>query len=1028
MRGKPPPILQEMGTLKVSLARALLLCSIIFAPAVDCTLTIHFTLDGPSTDYATAPFIYYGPQSFPTLENVPVIFLASDLCHRKVDEMVAIRGSIVIMSKLFNGCDLAENYDLLNRAGALALIRVGSFSKTPGLFAFAHSDLKRSMYTPAAGGLMPFMEISGVLVGRDLDRWEAGALETATATLSSDHEEGWAELFRAPLWTVSMRIFLPCFAAAAVAVAAVEAGRRWSVPTGGFWICIIQACTMILVGVELACGGYGPTMLPFRFHYAMWFKLSGMSVFATTLLAVVLREKARALRQLPLVDAYTAYRRRIWLGLAFLLSLDVAVGLSLSWPGAQAQRDGRVVILVICALESAAAAFYIHHSLGLVGALRGHLSNQVSKPVPELINAVARLTWLLKISVLGMALTVVALLLMMFLLSIGADPNSRLSSNMRHLWFLGTAFLFSFSRVLISLAQVLIVRPYNAKVKVPPAFALCAKALCAPHEEDDGGNDNCPSGSKRSGRAPRVLPALERKERKRGGDRDGGRERLRHRAKHSRGHGDIDEGMEDLRSFDSSISSKDYFDTPEEVARKQAAKKEREEQQLGQQAALYFYNIAHNRHPLYPAQMPWPHFTPPWALQQPPWGPWPAALQQGTQQPGGQSAPAVPDAPQEAARDGEPVFMYIVACDGFGRPVRTPVPFGQVGSCGPGGSGWPTPLQPQLQRATGGGGAPQPGPAAATPAWASHPAAGGQPADGHPGGRGLPPLFHPSVAAPGEFAPNAHQQQHLQHHQQQYFAQQQYFEQMQMHYYQQQHLYQQCQHQHQQIQHPQHQPMMEQPQQLRQPLQPSQLPALRTTPPPREDGSLAVGSGGGGAYTSAAAVVSSTGAAPPASPSRMLFGKPLGDASFAAPDFRPLGGVGASGASASVASVASTSVRPFRADSRSPSPASTPSPHTDRITDRKTDRSSPRGPSPHYQAQQPQVQPSPRPQPSPRALLRSLPKVVPSPAAAVEFAVKEICDSSESRKPPALGLTIEAEKGETSPQLSEDSGASRWSL
>ena len=64
----------------------------------------------------------------------------------------------------------------------------------------------------------------------------------------------------------------------------------------------LQAVSAAIVGVELACGGFGPMVLPFRYHCALWFKLPGTSIFGTTLLAMVLREKARALRKLPISD------------------------------------------------------------------------------------------------------------------------------------------------------------------------------------------------------------------------------------------------------------------------------------------------------------------------------------------------------------------------------------------------------------------------------------------------------------------------------------------------------------------------------------------------------------------------------------------------------------------------------------------------------------------------------------------------------------------------------------------------------
>ena len=735
------------------------------APLVASTLTISSSVDGTSADYATSPFIYYGPKVFPMLTNAPVIFLKSDACNQ-VNEL---KGFVVIMLDVFTGCDLgdlAEVYGRLNTAGSLALIRVGMFSRDPGLFSFAHSDWSLSAHTPAAGGLMPFLEIPGVMVGEGtLDRWWKGELKTCTASLTSDHEEGWADLFRSLLWTASMRVALPAFSAAAVAVAAAEAWRRRGALTTGFWICIIQGCSMILVGGELACGGYGPTVLPFHFHYAMWFKLSGMSVFATTLLAVVLREKARALRQLPLIDAYTAYRRRIWFGLVFLLALDVGVALSLSWSHARQQRDSRVVILLICALECWAAAFYIYHSLDLVGTLRGYLENYETSRVPELATAVARLTLLLKVSVLGMALMVMALLGMALLSSLyrkpgaGLDPQQRVGSTMRHLWFFSSVFLFSFSRILISLSQVLIVKPYNAEVvKMPLALRRCARALCCatarPTPEGDGGNHDPKKHDTHTGR--RVMPVAA-----------------------------SEEYIEDEdRSFDSSVSSKDYFDVPDEQADEKGARR----------AASTQWEQPHG------------FDSSRRLLQVEPTG---ELDLRGSLAPPGYTAP---------------VFMYMVACDSLGRPVRAPIPLGQDyrlhpgGGLGLSGGDWQAPLQPNDPLA------------AMHTAW-NHPYAG----------------FH-TGPAPGKFPPDLQHQQHQLHqlHQQhQHF--QQFNAQMQTLMIQQQQHYEQC---YNQYYDPHENPTHIQSRQHQHPL--GMLPPLRVAPRAEEPTS------GGGAATAAA---------PPARPS-----------------------------------------------------------------------------------------------------------------------------------------------------------------
>ena len=131
----------------------------------------------------------------------------------------------------------------------------------------------------------------------------------------------------------------------------------------GFWICCVQGLSMGIVSVDLACGGYGPTMLPSNIHNALWFELSGASILSTYILALVLREKARTLRQFSQVSIYNVNKGRIWVFGVVLVGGDVFVSSRLVWsvPGLV-----NYVGVTICILELAVAAFFSYHAVSLV--------------------------------------------------------------------------------------------------------------------------------------------------------------------------------------------------------------------------------------------------------------------------------------------------------------------------------------------------------------------------------------------------------------------------------------------------------------------------------------------------------------------------------------------------------------------------------------------------------------------------------------------------------------------------------------
>jgi len=138
----------------------------------------------------------------------------------------------------------------------------------------------------------------------------------------------YTELFTSTKWLVVLRIVAPAWALWASVLASVElarASRNLSPCTLAFWtirnvVFALEALSSLLIGLALALGNFGPTVMPIGIHSIFQTLLAGTSVMTTALVALFLREEAHHGRNL-------IPRRSIWrehrLKLVFLAAVTV---------------------------------------------------------------------------------------------------------------------------------------------------------------------------------------------------------------------------------------------------------------------------------------------------------------------------------------------------------------------------------------------------------------------------------------------------------------------------------------------------------------------------------------------------------------------------------------------------------------------------------------------------------------------------------------------------------------------------------
>jgi len=258
-----------------------------------------------------------------------------------------------------------------------------------------------------------------------------------------------------------MRIVLPLFAFWAAGVAShylvsdFRSGCKWNLRMAVF---VIELPCLVLVGVALALGNFGPTVATLKVHSAASNLFNGGSIFTTVLFALFLREETEHLTKgIP--------RRSIWAhhwvvifasGLFFLLwdllMLMVAF-LNLDWAVTQTIIVATYVISIpvqmITALYFLSRTIHFRVQIYLYLQIkRGTWSGDFSEATVSKLQRVGRLFFWLAISALCILVATTTQNIILFKF---ASP-SKTPTDVDNLFT--DFFLYSASRIGISFAQV----------------------------------------------------------------------------------------------------------------------------------------------------------------------------------------------------------------------------------------------------------------------------------------------------------------------------------------------------------------------------------------------------------------------------------------------------------------------------------------------------------------------------------------------------------------------------------------------
>jgi hypothetical protein len=98
--------------------------------------------------------------------------------------------------------------------------------------------------------------------------------------------------------------------------------------TAGIVICAIEGCLNVYGAIVLACGQWGNTLLPARFHAVYTLGFFGLSIFPTYVLVAIFREQLRQ-RYNPQRSLWLYYRIRFILFALFSVSIELGLAIIL---------------------------------------------------------------------------------------------------------------------------------------------------------------------------------------------------------------------------------------------------------------------------------------------------------------------------------------------------------------------------------------------------------------------------------------------------------------------------------------------------------------------------------------------------------------------------------------------------------------------------------------------------------------------------------------------------------------------------
>ena len=411
---------------------------------------VEFQIDAVDS----SSFKYYGRKlrKGESIEGTAVVLGGKNLCAPQRED---VEGKVVVALRDGRYCDLQKQYVRLDRAGALAFVSITG-TGSPGLFCYRHGKWDMSAIESRSLVLVEvvkraFADDQRAEFQELFEGWkkEAKRGELRVAVGWRDNRF-YRDVYESWLWTLLFRVGMPLWAFYASAVAAGHSYSYHAKRTEwgpGRVVCLLEAPANVLIGVGLACGVLGPTIMPHRFTFVMITLFSGVSNTTSILLALFMREAARAVgARTRRRNVWQVHRRKLLAFLVFQIAIENLLPYVFSYfasPLFLAVFLGMFITFI--SLQLACFILYNYHALLYVQPLQKYLAHPDSKPRQAYVEKVAVLVFYLKVSAICMALQSVGTIIVSVAIVFREIHVAVIHS---------VLFTFIFSRITLSYAQI----------------------------------------------------------------------------------------------------------------------------------------------------------------------------------------------------------------------------------------------------------------------------------------------------------------------------------------------------------------------------------------------------------------------------------------------------------------------------------------------------------------------------------------------------------------------------------------------
>lgn len=264
--------------------------------------------------------------------------------------------------------ELDQYYRLLTDYGALALIVVQLLPAGASTF---HFETWKEQNDITNGELVVVCISMQDVTRQVIERWSKS--DHLTVDIKTPFNREYFRLFTSSIWIAFFQVILPMINFYSVYVGVKDVVRIWrtssrqmppqkvSARKMSLFILTIEATSCTVLGMSLILGTYGPQMLPFLFHRAMFSGLIAPSLVTTLVLGLHLREQVRMTRNEERRVVLTHYRYRIAACAVFFVVLDEVAYPLLHLMDSLTLRVGMLVFLflfVLCTTQLGFAIFF----------------------------------------------------------------------------------------------------------------------------------------------------------------------------------------------------------------------------------------------------------------------------------------------------------------------------------------------------------------------------------------------------------------------------------------------------------------------------------------------------------------------------------------------------------------------------------------------------------------------------------------------------------------------------------------------